>query len=669
MAPTSYRDSCTNNSYQRFPSHTRATLLPLPTLMTQPRAITGRRDSIAKLTRSLFNSKTNSPRSYSALNLYKRNASFLNQIGGTPSSLHSSENVIEDSSHSGSSNSPNIEEREGEDEPDLTLGIKDPKVLQTVAKHLNNSHEDGLAAEGADITRALYKLSNDSRPGLKRSKSDLLLEPGSRRGSTASHLRVPGGFRRHFILAKNKRTPSLITRNFVEFLSIYGHFAGEDLEDEEDLACHYEPYLPYGEDTPLLPSDVNPNGTASDTKAYFLLLKAFVGTGVLFLPKAFSSGGLLFSAVVLFLFGLLSFWCYYILVQSKVATKVSGFAEIGLKTYGVTLQRLILFSIIISQIGFVAAYIVFTAENLRAFLVNISSYQTRDLDIFWFILFQAVILTPLSMIRDITRLSLLALLANIFIFAGLVTILYYTIRQYFQNHLIPGQGIHFFFNKSESSLFIGVAIFAFEGIGLIIPIQESMIYPSHFPKVLLSVILTISSIFVFVGSIGYLTYGKKIHTVILLNLPQESPTVIMTQVLYACAILLSTPIQIFPAVRLIELKFFLPHKSGRYSARVKWQKNLLRCLFVLTTATIALYGGKNLDKFVSFVGCFACIPLVYMYPPMLHLKTCCQTDCEDCFTKPDPDASKKRWLARLDYFLILLGALAVVYTTYDILAH
>lgn len=381
MAPTSYRGSCTNNSYQRFPSHTRSTLLPLPTLMTQPRAITGRRDSIAKLTRSLFNSKTNSPRSYSALNLYKRNASFLNQIGGTPSSLHSSENVIEDSSHSGRSNSPNIEERDGEDEPDLTLGIKDPKVLQTVAKHLNNSHEDGLAAEGADITRALYKLSNDSRPGLKRSKSDLLLEPGSRRGSTASHLRVPGGFRRHFILAKNKRTPSLITRNFVEFLSIYGHFAGEDLEGEEDLACHYEPYLPYGEDTPLLPSDVNPNGTASDTKAYFLLLKAFVGTGVLFLPKAFSSGGLLFSAVVLFLFGLLSFWCYYILVQSKVATKVSGFAEIGLKTYGVTLQRLILFSIIISQIGFVAAYIVFTAENLRAFLVNISSYQTRDLDI------------------------------------------------------------------------------------------------------------------------------------------------------------------------------------------------------------------------------------------------------------------------------------------------
>lgn len=578
------------------------------------------------------------------------------------------ENGAEESSSRGRGGSPDLEVIIQED-PDLASGLDDPRVLESVARHLKTSDHDGLSAEGADITRAIYKIGSE-KPKLKRSKSELLVDARSRRGSCASSLNVPGGFRRQFVLAKKKRVPSYFTSNFVEFLSIYGHFAGENLENEDDIACHYEPYLPFGEDTPLLPDDVNPHGTASDKKAYFLLLKAFVGTGVLFLPKAFSSGGLLFSAVTLFLFGLLSFWCYYILVKSKMATNVAGFAEIGLLTYGVTLQRLILFLIIISQVGFVAAYIVFTAENLRAFLINVSSLQKEDLDIFWFVLLQALILMPLSLIRDITRLSISALVANFFIFAGLVTILYYTLRQYVENSFVPGAGIHYFFNKSESSLFIGVAIFAFEGIGLIIPIQESMIYPKHFPKVLLSVILTISTIFVFVGSIGYLTYGKDIHTVILLNLPQGSPTVIMTQVLYACAILLSTPIQIFPAVRLIELRIFLASKSGKNSTRVKWQKNLTRCLFVLTTATIALYGGKNLDRFVSFVGCFACIPLVYMYPPMLHLKTCCQQECDDCFIlKPDPEATKKKWLARLDYTLVTLGMVAMVYTTYDIVAN
>lgn len=628
--------------------------------MSKPREITGRRDSIAKLTRSLFSSKQNSPRSASVSNLYQRNAVFMNQ-NGTPI-LSSSEHALEDSGSE--------VHQPDHGEPDLALGITDPKVLENVAKHLKTSERQGLASEGGDITRAIYKLNSENKPALKRSKSDTLFEARSRRGSCASSLNVPGGFRRQFVFANRKRTPNFVTRNFVEFLSIYGHFAGEDLEDDDDVACHYEPYLPFGEDTPLLPDDINPNGTASDKKAYFLLLKAFVGTGVLFLPKAFSSGGLLFSALTLFFFGMLSFWCYHILVQSKIVAKVTGFAEIGLKTYGVTLQKLILFLIIISQVGFVAAYIVFTAENLRAFLVNTTSYKTEDLDIFWFVLIQAIILAPICLIRDITRLSLSALVANVFIFAGLVTIMYYTIRQFAENNFVPGEGVHYFFNKSESSLFIGVAIFAFEGIGLIIPIQESMIYPKHFPKVLFSVILTISSILVFIGSIGYLTYGKNIHTVILLNLPQESPTVIMTQVLYACAILLSTPIQIFPAVRLIELRCFLPHRTGKNSKRVKWQKNLLRILFVFFTATVALYGGKNLDKFVSFVGCFACIPLVYMYPPMLHLKTCCEQECDDCFIfKPDPDANKKKWLARLDYALILLGAFAMVYTTYDILAH
>ena len=82
-------------------------------------------------------------------------------------------------------------------------------------------------------------------------------------------------------------TPNFLTKNFIEFLSIYGHFAGEELEDDENIANHYKYLLPH-EQAPLLQDDnFNPRGTATDRKAYFLLLKAFVGTGVLFLLKHF----------------------------------------------------------------------------------------------------------------------------------------------------------------------------------------------------------------------------------------------------------------------------------------------------------------------------------------------------------------------------------------------
>ncbi|KAM9896826.1 hypothetical protein OXX79_007254 [Metschnikowia pulcherrima] len=543
------------------------------------------------------------------------------------------------------------------------------KMLETVQRHLKAESDQGLAAEGADVTRQIYKYSDRERPIVKRSKSLSSVDHDTfRRGSSASSLNVPGGFRREFVLSHaNKRRPNLLTRNFVEFLSVYGHFAGEDLEDEDAVACHYSPYKfneSDNEGTPLLTTEnYNPQGTATDLKAYFLLVKAFVGTGVLFLPKAFSSGGLVFSAAMLFSFGLLSYWCYVVLVYAKLRAKVSGFSEMGRLCYGPFFQQLILFSIVLSQVGFVATYIVFTAENLRAFVVNVSSYETADLHILWFIALQACILTPLSLIRDITRLSLSALIANIFIMGGLITIVCFTALQLIQNDLQAGSGVYYLFNKSEFSLFIGVAIFAFEGIGLIIPIQESMIYPDHFPRVLRSVIITISTIFVFIGGLGYITFGEKIDTVILLNLPQNSPFVIMVQLFYAFAIILSTPIQIFPAVRLIEQKIFSSSKSGKSSSLVKWSKNLLRSVFVLCTCSVAFYGGRNLDKFVSFVGCFACIPLVYMYPPMLHLKLCC--DYKNATT------NKRRLFATamVNYAMIILGAVALVYTTYDLLTH
>lgn len=520
---------------------------------------------------------------------------------------------------------------------------------------------DNLNVEGADITRDIVKLSRQPSPIRRLHSFSLFL---LRRGSTASLLNVPGGFRREFIVSK-KRHPHFLAANFVEFLSIYGHFAGEDLEDDEVVACHFEPIKPkYDEQILLVDNDKNHNyinrrGTATDRKAYFLLLKAFVGTGVLFLPKAFSNGGLFFSALTLIFFGGLSYWCYLILVYTKIQTRVSSFAEIGYKLYGRWLQQLILTSIVVSQIGFVAAYIVFTSENLKAFVTNVSGYTFES---YWFIILQVILLTPLSLIRDITTLSLLSLLANMFIFIGLITIIYFLLFEWLiTNGGALGPDIEFWFNKTEFSVFIGVAIFAFEGIGLIFPIQESMIYPNHFPRVLFNVISTISLIFVGMGILGYLTYGSKIQTVILLNLPQDLPFVIMIQLLYSVAILLSTPLQLFPAIRLVELKLF--SKTGKNSPLVKWLKNLFRFGFVLVTSVIALYGGHNLDKFISLIGCFACIPLVYMYPPILHLKSCCVLS--DDLTALE---YRKRWLlGNLNYCLVLIGGCAMVYTTLDIL--
>jgi proton-coupled amino acid transporter len=57
---------------------------------------------------------------------------------------------------------------------------------------------------------------------------------------TAHDIMVPGGFRRNFIQRAYTQPvagdgpPTFVTRNFLHFLTLYGHFAGEDLEEWED---------------------------------------------------------------------------------------------------------------------------------------------------------------------------------------------------------------------------------------------------------------------------------------------------------------------------------------------------------------------------------------------------------------------------------------------------
>jgi len=105
------------------------------------------------------------------------------------------------------------------------------------------------------------------------------------------------------------------------------------------------------------------------------------------------------------------------------------------------------------------------------------------------------------------------------------------------------------------------------------------------------------------GTLSYLTFGSDIDTVVLNNLDSSSPLTLSVQLLYALAILLSAPLQLFPAVRIMENGLFT--RSGKMNWNVKWQKNVFRFFVVMGCTVISWAGAKDLDKFVAFVGSFA----------------------------------------------------------------
>jgi solute carrier family 36 (proton-coupled amino acid transporter) len=459
----------------------------------------------------------------------------------------------------------------------------------------------------------------------------------------------------------------LFTNNFLEFLTLYGHFAGEELEEDDEVL---EPDEYFASDdwegqadddegsdrdpgegssllTPRTPSirkrkrkERAVSGTNGSFGAALLLLKSFVGTGVLFLPRAYLNGGMLFSNLVLLGVACLSYYCFILLVNTRL--KVEGsFGDIGGALYGKTMRGMILTSIVLSQIGFVSAYIVFTSTNLQAFILAVSNCRT-NIDIKFMVLMQLIIFLPLSLIRDISKLGFTALVADVFIMLGLIYLYYYDIFTIVSHHGIADIRA---FNPSTWTLFIGTAIFTFEGVGLIIPIQESMRRPAAFPPVLALVMVIITVLFISIGALSYAAYGSSTRTVVILNLPQDNKFVNAVQFLYSLAILLSTPLQLFPAIRIMENGLFA--KSGKYNPYIKWQKNVFRFVLVVICALIAWGGAGDLDKFVALVGSFACVPLVYVYPPLLHLKA----------------VAKTHWQRIADYAVCAFGVVGCIYTT------
>ena len=569
--------------------------------------------------------------------------------------------------------------------------------VPTVGQGMDSDEFSSLRLQGGDVTRPIYRYAeeNDTSSGsrAKRSLSFNVTRPEPESEVLdINNIKVPGGFRRNFLRRAaddndlpvpipphgmdgfgdgssrhGRSNPRLFTNNFLEFLTLYGHFAGEDLEEDDEVldpdeyfssdAWEDHSYEGEGSDgepgegsTLLTPGTTGrrkrkhkergTTGNNSSFNAALLLLKSFVGTGVLFLPRAYLNGGMLFSNIVLLGVASLSYYCFILLVNTRL--KVEGsFGDIGGALYGKYMRALILSSIVLSQIGFVSAYIVFTAENLQAFVLAVSKCK-EYIDIKFMVLMQLIVFLPLSLIRDIGKLGFTALVADVFIMLGLIYLYYYDIAT-----IVDQGGVSDIraFNPSTWTLFIGTAIFTFEGVGLIIPIQESMRRPSKFPGVLAIVMVIITTLFISIGALSYAAYGSHTQTVVILNLPQDDKFVNAVQFLYSLAILLSTPLQLFPAIRIMENELF--SRSGKYNPYIKWQKNTFRFCLVVICALIAWGGAGDLDKFVALVGSFACVPLVYVYPPLLHLKA----------------VARRRWQRITDYALCCFGVVGCVYTT------
>ncbi|CDH59877.1 amino acid transporter [Lichtheimia corymbifera JMRC:FSU:9682] len=385
-----------------------------------------------------------------------------------------------------------------------------------------------------------------------------------------------------------------------------------------------------------------PEGTASASKALFMLLKAFIGTGVIFLPASFKNGGLALSIALMVILGLICLVAFHLLVIAQSAVGGS-YGDIAYRLYGRYCRYVVLFFLCVSQIGFVSSYLMFVSQNIHLVAEALSGCNPPFESKYWIWIVLAIVI-PICWVRKVARLSYAAVIADIFILFGLICILYYTGKEINANG--PGPNI-IIYNQKDFALMIGTATFSFEGIGMVISIVEGMKEPRKFPMVLNIGMAIVIGVMVLIGTLGYVAYGENIQASVVANLKTE-PLSVTVQLLYAIAMILSSPFMLWPPLTIIERGIFGTKRSGQMKLKYKWGKNFVRALVACVPAAISFgVGSDNLDKFVSLVGIVACLPLCFIFPGMFHWKV-----------------TKNWWLRIVDAILIMWGSGILVYTLY-----
>ena len=389
------------------------------------------------------------------------------------------------------------------------------------------------------------------------------------------------------------------------------------------------------------------------------LLKAFLGCAVLFLPHAYGRAGLVLGNVLLLLVAGLSAAnlrrlvdCAALLGSGGADGATRSIGDIGAAAFGRRGRRVIEGALVATQLGMCCSYVAFVAVNARQAHVQLAALGAADgdaaaaaaaytefdcgradggLPLWAAVLAQLPILIPLTCVRRLHYLALTSLVADALMACGLAYVGLFAVLQLLEHGLgagasadAGGSGGDFGDGGGGGgtiaglALFLGTAVFSFEGVGLCLPIYNAMA-PRHrhaFPALLARTVGALVTFLCAFATVVYAALGDGVRVVVTTSLPRGRMTAYV-QAAYAAAILLSYPLQIIPALQVLE-KRSVPG-STLINPRIKWRKNGFRSLCVCSTACVALLAGDRLEQFVALVGGVCAVPLALIFPSLAHV--------------------------------------------------
>ncbi|KAJ8959317.1 hypothetical protein NQ318_022003 [Aromia moschata] len=403
------------------------------------------------------------------------------------------------------------------------------------------------------------------------------------------------------------------------------------------------------------------NHPTSDCDTLIHLLKGSLGSGILAMPLAFSHAGLFFGLFCTFAIGAICTYCVHILVKSahelcrRTRVPSLGFAEIAetaflagppsIQPWAKFAKAMINMFLVIDLLGCCCVYIVFVAKNVKQ-VVDIYTPPDTHLDLRIHMAALLPLLILMNFIRNLKYLAPLSMIANILVASGMGITFYYVFSDL--PSVVSRPSVASF---STLPAFFGTAIFALEGIGVIMPLENNMKTPQHFigcPGVLNAGMLFVVLLYAFTGFFGFLKYGSNTEGSITLNLPEDQPLAQSVKLMIAVAVFFTYALQFYVPMEIIWKAVknnFGPKKTlAEYGIRVS--------LVVLTLVLAILI--PNLGAFISLVGAVCLSMLGLIFPAIIDLVTFYE----------DPGLGRFNWRLWKNVFLICFGMIGFATGTY-----
>lgn len=208
------------------------------------------------------------------------------------------------------------------------------------------------------------------------------------------------------------------------------------------------------------PPDEDHKKTATASTAV-VILKSFVGAGILFLPHAVMKGGVIFSLCLLVCVVCLALYCMHLLIQCCSPETAESYEELGECAFGWWGGLAVELCVLLSQLGFCTINAAVVAGNLRDVIWTATDcspdFQMSVKGLIWL---GALIYIPVSMIKHIKYLAPLMLLGNLGTVVGVVLLMVTVGMEIGSKHAVETIDL---VNTSNWPLVLGTSIYLWEG--------------------------------------------------------------------------------------------------------------------------------------------------------------------------------------------------------------